>query len=417
MVKSPRKTGYSSKSVTFDDLSGNFHLPINEVARKLGLCVTVLKQRCREYGIKRWPYRKVRKLDNLICTLESPLATGKPPAVASSLMVVTTPARASEADTVPMEGVGKLAVAKETRDFLLSNPNSTVHLSVGRVKVQRRRASSSVAGDEPPRCPTPGSGGGQLSGVGATSDRQLDTASSTSRGLLSESRKTSPGAWEEVSATNSVVWPQSRSLASSAGGNPRSSFVPRSLSSESGSAFRRIERVGSGGGALPAGAASANRVPSPASAQSTCSDSPTQRVFTVSPCMSSESSARLCPTRIPSPASGYGTSATTNCGVPPPPMSMHMPPAHMSMHMHAGAMYSQMCMQAALQHALAAAPPLPVSAMGIMGQFAAQSSLGPAMWAPPRFPPGVPPGYPGFVPAPSQPTVSGQSHPTASSAA
>ena len=27
---------------------------------QLGVCVTVLKQRCREFGIARWPYRKVR---------------------------------------------------------------------------------------------------------------------------------------------------------------------------------------------------------------------------------------------------------------------------------------------------------------------------------------------------------------------
>lgn len=44
-----------------EELQENFHLPINEVACKLGVCVTVLKQQCRELGIIRWPYRKVRE--------------------------------------------------------------------------------------------------------------------------------------------------------------------------------------------------------------------------------------------------------------------------------------------------------------------------------------------------------------------
>ena len=29
----------------------------------------MLKSRCREFGIQRWPYRKVKKLDNLIGAL------------------------------------------------------------------------------------------------------------------------------------------------------------------------------------------------------------------------------------------------------------------------------------------------------------------------------------------------------------
>ena len=33
--------------------------------------MTVLKQQCREHGINRWPYRKVRKLDTMLHVLEN----------------------------------------------------------------------------------------------------------------------------------------------------------------------------------------------------------------------------------------------------------------------------------------------------------------------------------------------------------
>eukprot|EP00792_Barthelona_sp_PAP020_P005893 TRINITY_DN283_c0_g1_i1.p1 TRINITY_DN283_c0_g1~~TRINITY_DN283_c0_g1_i1.p1 ORF type:complete len:144 (+),score=21.08 TRINITY_DN283_c0_g1_i1:36-467(+) len=35
-----------------------FHLPIKDAAQLLGISVTTLKQRCREYGIKVWPFKR-----------------------------------------------------------------------------------------------------------------------------------------------------------------------------------------------------------------------------------------------------------------------------------------------------------------------------------------------------------------------
>ena len=55
---------------TIHDLKTVFHLPINDAAKKLGLCVTVLKQKCREFGVLRWPFRKVKKINTLIKQLE-----------------------------------------------------------------------------------------------------------------------------------------------------------------------------------------------------------------------------------------------------------------------------------------------------------------------------------------------------------
>lgn len=41
------------------DFSVYFHLPIHEAARKMNVCPTVIKKKCREGGLSRWPYRKV----------------------------------------------------------------------------------------------------------------------------------------------------------------------------------------------------------------------------------------------------------------------------------------------------------------------------------------------------------------------
>jgi len=40
-------------------LEAHFHLPMQEVAKKFGVCMTFFKKICRGLGIKRWPYRKV----------------------------------------------------------------------------------------------------------------------------------------------------------------------------------------------------------------------------------------------------------------------------------------------------------------------------------------------------------------------
>ena len=48
-----------SKNISFDELSKYFHLPINQVAKELGVCATILKKLCRKNGIPRWPHRKV----------------------------------------------------------------------------------------------------------------------------------------------------------------------------------------------------------------------------------------------------------------------------------------------------------------------------------------------------------------------
>ncbi|XP_065856907.1 protein RKD5 [Euphorbia lathyris] len=53
-----------------EDLVKYFDLPIAEASKNLKVGVTVLKRKCREFGIPRWPHRKIKSLDNLIRNLQ-----------------------------------------------------------------------------------------------------------------------------------------------------------------------------------------------------------------------------------------------------------------------------------------------------------------------------------------------------------
>eukprot|EP01119_Soliformovum_irregulare_P004552 TRINITY_DN1559_c0_g1_i1.p1 TRINITY_DN1559_c0_g1~~TRINITY_DN1559_c0_g1_i1.p1 ORF type:complete len:289 (-),score=43.53 TRINITY_DN1559_c0_g1_i1:101-967(-) len=63
-----------SRNITFEELSQFFHLPINQVAKELGVCATILKKICRRNGIPRWPHRKIKSIDKMIANLEMNLA-------------------------------------------------------------------------------------------------------------------------------------------------------------------------------------------------------------------------------------------------------------------------------------------------------------------------------------------------------
>ena len=117
--------------------------------------MTVLKQRCREHGITRWPYRKVRKLDTIISALGG--AAGE-----------DARAGATDADR-------RLMAVKRTRESLITDPNSDAHLRVGKLKAIRRRISSgsgSGSGDEG----SFGSDGGARAGSGSGASGQTALA-------------------------------------------------------------------------------------------------------------------------------------------------------------------------------------------------------------------------------------------------
>jgi hypothetical protein len=71
-----RRPARGQSRIEFERLAAFFHVPINEAAKGLGVCATVLKKVCRKHGIPRWPHRKIKKLDTMLAMLET--AANKP---------------------------------------------------------------------------------------------------------------------------------------------------------------------------------------------------------------------------------------------------------------------------------------------------------------------------------------------------
>ncbi|XP_058180155.1 protein RKD2-like [Rhododendron vialii] len=55
-----------SKALSRKTISEYFYMPITQAAKELNVGLTLLKKRCRELGIRRWPHRKLMSLQTLI---------------------------------------------------------------------------------------------------------------------------------------------------------------------------------------------------------------------------------------------------------------------------------------------------------------------------------------------------------------
>ncbi|KAJ7562078.1 hypothetical protein O6H91_03G054400 [Diphasiastrum complanatum] len=72
-IQLERRAGSSSlpgSTITLTELSRYFDMPITQASKKLKVGLTVLKKRCREFGIPRWPHRKLKSLDSLIHNMQ-----------------------------------------------------------------------------------------------------------------------------------------------------------------------------------------------------------------------------------------------------------------------------------------------------------------------------------------------------------
>ncbi|CDY27033.1 BnaA02g10530D [Brassica napus] len=70
-----KRTLKKSNTVTKDklemaEIKKFFDRPIKNAAKELNVGLTVLKKRCRELGIHRWPHRKLKSLNSLIGNLK-----------------------------------------------------------------------------------------------------------------------------------------------------------------------------------------------------------------------------------------------------------------------------------------------------------------------------------------------------------
>lgn len=63
-----------SKALTRQMVSKYFYMPITQAAREMNIGLTLLKKRCRELGIRRWPHRKLMSLQTLINNFQVPLS-------------------------------------------------------------------------------------------------------------------------------------------------------------------------------------------------------------------------------------------------------------------------------------------------------------------------------------------------------
>ncbi|CAK9165908.1 unnamed protein product [Ilex paraguariensis] len=60
--------------LTLKDVRQYFNLPIDDAAKKMNICPTVMKKICRRDGLLRWPYRKIKSIEKKISKKKGSLA-------------------------------------------------------------------------------------------------------------------------------------------------------------------------------------------------------------------------------------------------------------------------------------------------------------------------------------------------------
>ncbi|KAK6117689.1 hypothetical protein DH2020_048541 [Rehmannia glutinosa] len=65
-IDEKRNGRYKSSALQLEEIQKYFDVPITRAAKELNVGLTVLKKRCRELNIMRWPHRKIKSLKSLI---------------------------------------------------------------------------------------------------------------------------------------------------------------------------------------------------------------------------------------------------------------------------------------------------------------------------------------------------------------
>ncbi|KAE9597914.1 hypothetical protein Lal_00029578 [Lupinus albus] len=102
--------------IALPDLVKYFDVPIVEASRNLNVGLTVLKRKCREFGIPRWPHRKIKSLDSLIHDLQEEAKQHEPECeVAAS--AVAERKRMLESEKENIERKPSMDIKSETKRF------------------------------------------------------------------------------------------------------------------------------------------------------------------------------------------------------------------------------------------------------------------------------------------------------------
>ncbi|XP_022132648.1 protein RKD5 [Momordica charantia] len=113
--KKKRATSEHIAGITLSDLAKYFDLPITEASRNLNVGLTVLKRKCREFGIHRWPHRKIKSIDGLIRDLQEEAKHREEDHKA--LMAVTKRQRMLQSERESIEMTPFRELETETRRF------------------------------------------------------------------------------------------------------------------------------------------------------------------------------------------------------------------------------------------------------------------------------------------------------------
>ncbi|KAJ9146867.1 hypothetical protein P3X46_029085 [Hevea brasiliensis] len=102
--------------IALEDLVKYFDLPIVEASRNLKVGLTVLKRKCREFGIPRWPHRKIKSLDSLIRNLQEEAERQKQENE-DAAMAVAKRQRMLESEKETIERKPFMEIQSETKRF------------------------------------------------------------------------------------------------------------------------------------------------------------------------------------------------------------------------------------------------------------------------------------------------------------
>ncbi|KAK7309406.1 hypothetical protein RJT34_06110 [Clitoria ternatea] len=102
--------------ISLSDLVKYFGMPIVEASRNLNVGLTVLKRKCREFGIPRWPHRKIKSLDCLIHDLQEEVKQQELENE-EAVMAVTKRKRMLESEKENIEKRPFMDIQNETKRF------------------------------------------------------------------------------------------------------------------------------------------------------------------------------------------------------------------------------------------------------------------------------------------------------------